>query len=265
MFFLTTLPNYNPMKRKLRSAHMLTKLSGRCANSSACLAHFRLFDKLFMLNGGSFFHPRFPQTLLTYTRTICKTNKTMASCWLNLPLDYIITKKAQNVRMGKGKGSRKGACAYQRAGTIFCALGGIRPGISNKVLRFLRARVSTHVLMLSGASGVIDTPLVRFGGDRYARLAQYPVNASPQPRTARVLSPVLKVAAMLTKVNRLKTRFFLKQLLQKTRWVPKTWRYRALRVRAPFFNFSWKPRRGLLRTVIFRGLKAQRKPALYVV
>ncbi len=60
--------------------------------------------------------------------------------WLNLQVATPLTRKPENVRMGKGKGARAGLCANVRPGTALLAFSTLRHGQMLRMLRWAGAR-----------------------------------------------------------------------------------------------------------------------------
>ena len=75
-------------------------------------------------------------------KKIFKFYKSLTKFWYNLYCSYIITKKALNVRMGKGKGSRKGRVCYVKSGVSMIELNYCRLGILLYLFKYIKVRCS---------------------------------------------------------------------------------------------------------------------------
>jgi ribosomal protein L16/L10AE len=89
-----------------------------------------------------FLHPRCLESIYTYTRRIFNIPQKSTKFWLNLHACHLVTRKALNVRMGKGKGSKLGVNARIAAGTCIVRAMFCRLGLWSRYLRFVNARCS---------------------------------------------------------------------------------------------------------------------------
>lgn len=78
-------------------------------------------------------------------RKIFKNFKSISKFWIYLNVNYIITKKPLNVRMGKGKGSRKGLLSLVKSGNSILELKYCRLGLFLKIFKYISIRCSFNV------------------------------------------------------------------------------------------------------------------------
>jgi ribosomal protein L16/L10AE len=76
-----------------------------------------------------FLHPRCLESFYTHTRKLFNIPQKSTKFWLNLHACHLVTRKALNVRMGKGKGSKIGMNAVINAGTRLIGLNFGRLGL----------------------------------------------------------------------------------------------------------------------------------------
>jgi large subunit ribosomal protein L16 len=83
-------------------------------------------------------------------KKVFKSSKSITKFWIYLNVYYIITKKPLNVRMGKGKGSRKGRLSLVKSGNSLIELKYCRFGLFYKLYRYISVRCSfnTNYLFL---------------------------------------------------------------------------------------------------------------------
>lgn len=81
-------------------------------------------------------------------RKIFKNFKSISKFWIFLNTFYIVTRKALNVRMGKGKGSRKGLLSLVHSGSSILELKYCRLGLFLKLYRYISIRCSFNVKFL---------------------------------------------------------------------------------------------------------------------
>lgn len=77
-----------------------------------------------------------------------KNFKSISKFWIYLNTKYIITKKPLNVRMGKGKGSRKGLLSLVKSGNSILELKYCRLGLFLKIYKYISVRCSFIVKFL---------------------------------------------------------------------------------------------------------------------
>ena len=73
--------------------------------------------------------------------------ETLRRFWFNLQVARVLTEKALNSRMGKGKGGRTGLIAYVRGGVLLFAVSSLRLGLLQALHRKLRVRCNFPVLL----------------------------------------------------------------------------------------------------------------------
>jgi hypothetical protein len=78
---------------------------------------------------GGFLNTRCVSYFFTYCKKLYRLSQKTSKVWLNLPSTNILTKKALNVRMGKGKGSKFGINARVYPGNVILAAAYVRPGL----------------------------------------------------------------------------------------------------------------------------------------
>ncbi len=61
--------------------------------------------------------------------------------WVNLQANINVTRKPENVRMGKGKGTRKGVRAYVYSGTFIFRVSSMRKSLISFFFKKLQVRV----------------------------------------------------------------------------------------------------------------------------
>ena len=84
--------------------------------------------------------------LLSHSKRVLRWPKHMSRTWVNIPRKHILTKKAINTRMGKGKGSRAGICARLQGGSLLAAYAEIRQAQQVRLNRWLRVRVPFNII-----------------------------------------------------------------------------------------------------------------------
>jgi hypothetical protein len=77
----------------------------------------------------------------------------MVRFWVNLQASIQVTRKPENVRMGKGKGARKGMRAFVRVGTFLYKITSLRVGLMSYFYKKLQVRVPFKL-------GVVGQPSV---------------------------------------------------------------------------------------------------------
>lgn len=82
------------------------------------------------------------QSFIVRFRNTFKPFKSITKFWFYLSSFYIVTKKALNVRMGKGKGSRKGTLALIKSGNSLVELNYCRLGLLLKLYKYISVRCS---------------------------------------------------------------------------------------------------------------------------
>ncbi len=75
-------------------------------------------------------------------KKVFKFSRSITKFWIYLNVYYIITKKPLNVRMGKGKGSRKGRLSLVKSGNSLVELKYCRFGLFYKLYRYVSIRCS---------------------------------------------------------------------------------------------------------------------------
>jgi hypothetical protein len=100
-----------------------------------------------------FLHPRCLESMFIYARKLFKVPQKSTKIWINLHACHLVTRKALNVRMGKGKGSRIGLNIRVRAGSSVVAINHCRLGLWHKLTRFIRVRCSFRVCAVISGVG----------------------------------------------------------------------------------------------------------------
>ena len=246
MFFVRRLPTFNPLKRRVRKPEYT--LAGRGVSTVSALAgwreipqHLTSFSCTFELTQGCFFHPKVTKTTYHYIRKLCYISKTSSVLWLNFPFDHILTRKALNVRMGKGRGSRKGACARLWPGTIFCAIKGSRLGLWKKTKRFLAVRSSALIAMQVNPNALSSSRHpgragVKAGQSFLTSLATTLLDPARPPqisRQRRVVFSLLTSIRLIQRTKKLKVIKTIQKITRRSYWSP-TRRRRQRRLRRPF-------------------------------
>jgi len=140
MFLRRVMPAGSTQKSR-RSVDVLhTRLSVK----SFKLPQFSLF---FIAQQGGFLSTRCVSYFFTYSRKLLQLTKRSTKLWFNIPSTHAVTRKALNVRMGKGKGARIGVNAKIIAGAPILALSAVRRGLWLKLNRFIRARCSFRIFI----------------------------------------------------------------------------------------------------------------------
>lgn len=97
----------------------------------------------------------FLERLYTRTRRLCPTLTTLRRFWINLQGVSVLTRKPENVRMGKGKGSRAGVQVRINPGVTLVAFSAVRRGTLHAFYRRLRVRCRFPIgVQYPGSSGV---------------------------------------------------------------------------------------------------------------
>ena len=86
------------------------------------------YNSITALSSG-FLHTRCLELFYTHIRKLLGVTKRSVKFWLNLHACHLVTRKALNVRMGKGKGSRIGINARISAGNRIVGISFCRPGL----------------------------------------------------------------------------------------------------------------------------------------
>jgi len=84
---------------------------------------------------------RLVEYVYIWLKKMIKYPTSMVRFWVNLQASIQVTRKPENVRMGKGKGTRKGMRAYVHTGTFICRLTSVRRGILDFFFKKLQVRV----------------------------------------------------------------------------------------------------------------------------
>ena len=147
MFLLRNLPKHNRQKTRVSNVTTLVANPSHAGfdmqNSQlSALSHIGSFSFFVVAVSGGFLHPKCVNYLYTYSKKVLKLSKHTTRLWVNVPATRVITRKALNVRMGKGKGGRYGINCAVRAATTLVAVQGSRPGVLQRIYRFMRARSS---------------------------------------------------------------------------------------------------------------------------
>lgn len=150
MFLMRQVPEKNKQKNRITyKCPLLVNPASFSFDYKRCthtpLNHLANFQYFIVALSGGFLHPRCTAQFFTYTKKLLKIVKKTTKIWINLPVTHIITKKALNVRMGKGKGGRKGLNAPIHGNTTLMAVLGSRPGLWKKIFFYVRARCSFKV------------------------------------------------------------------------------------------------------------------------
>lgn len=114
-----------------------------------------------------FLHPRCLELIVTFARKSLNIPQKSTKIWVNLHACHLVTRKALNVRMGKGKGSRIGLNARVSAGNRIIAVNFCRLGLWVKLVRFVRARCSFRLCETRGSSGSFFIAQGRSGSFRF--------------------------------------------------------------------------------------------------
>ena len=79
--------------------------------------------------------------IYVWLKKITKYPMGLVRFWVNLQGNIQVTRKPENVRMGKGKGARKAMRAYVHPGTFLFRVTSMRKGLMEFFLNKLRVRV----------------------------------------------------------------------------------------------------------------------------
>ena len=82
-----------------------------------------------------------------WARRIVQPVLTLRRFWVNIQVAQIITQKPVNVRMGKGKGGRKGVAATIQAGTTLVGFSALRLGLLQVARTRVQVRCNFKVLV----------------------------------------------------------------------------------------------------------------------
>ncbi len=80
------------------------------------------------------------ERLYINARRVCPYLTTLRRFWVNVQCAIPVTRKPENVRMGKGKGGRSGMQARITPGLTLVAFSAIRPGTLRAITRRMRVR-----------------------------------------------------------------------------------------------------------------------------
>lgn len=111
---------------------------------------------VFALSSG-FLNFRMVSNFYIRFKKIFKFFKSITKFWYNLYCSYIITKKALNVRMGKGKGSRKGRVCYVKSGAPIIEMTYCRLGLLLYLYKYIRVRCSFKIFYMQNRFKLIST------------------------------------------------------------------------------------------------------------
>lgn len=97
--------------------------------------------------------PSVVERLVIWGKRSSTTANTLRRFWVNLQIAQTVTQKPLNVRMGKGKGGRKGVVARVNAGATLLAFSAIRLGVLKALARRIQVRASFKVCLASIKGG----------------------------------------------------------------------------------------------------------------
>ena len=90
--------------------------------------------------------------IYVWLKKIVKYPMGLARFWVNLQGNIQVTRKPENVRMGKGKGARKAMRAYLHPGTFLFRVTSMRKGLIEFLLNKLQVRVPFRLSVFGGVS-----------------------------------------------------------------------------------------------------------------
>lgn len=164
--------------------------------------HLPLFQYYLRALGCGFLSTRCIAYFFSYGRKLLRLAKKTTHLWLNLPSAHLVTRKALNVRMGKGKGARLGINARIRSGAFVVASAGVRGGLWRKLVRFVRARCPFRL-----HAGCANTVAINLGSRwRYT----VPAGSWQPPRALHLhvrryaTVQIAELYAVLRRLNRIK-------------------------------------------------------------
>jgi hypothetical protein len=176
------------------------------------------FDSFVVALRGGFLNSRCVTYFYTHCRKTFRVNKKSTKLWLNLPAANVISKKALNVRMGKGKGARLGVNARVYGGNFLVAILGARGGLVTRVVRFLGARCSFGIRLLLNAE--LQHPYrntVQAGG---AGVYSLDSNCALNSKSFAIMSKryavpqIFELYAMLRRLQRVKLYLYFSRLFK---------------------------------------------------
>lgn len=88
------------------------------------------------------------ERLFIWAKRLVRHPNTLARFWVNIQVCQVVTKKAANTRMGKGKGSRVAVVGKVSSGTTLLAVSRLRSGLISKVVRQIQVRCHFRVAAL---------------------------------------------------------------------------------------------------------------------
>lgn len=83
--------------------------------------------------------------LFTWAKRVIYYPNTTSRFWVNLQINKVITRKAANTRMGKGKGGRVAMLGFVTSGTVLLALSKIRQGKQKRLTRQIKVKIPFSV------------------------------------------------------------------------------------------------------------------------
>jgi len=116
---------------------------------------------VFAVNAG-YMALRLVEYTYIWLKKITRYPVSLVRFWVNLQAGIQVTRKPENVRMGKGKGSRKGMQARVRVGSFLFRVTSLRSGLLQFFYKKLQVRVSFRLGIFGsvGDHGFYGTPYV---------------------------------------------------------------------------------------------------------
>ena len=180
---------------------------------AAPVARLRPFQWFMRALCGGFLSTRVVAYMYTYGRKLLRLSRKTSQLWLNLPSAHAVTRKALNVRMGKGKGARLGLNARVRVGALVLAAAGMRVGLWRKLARFVRARCGFRVYV--GGARTAAVPLAGRGGWGAAAAGGWRAPRAQHLQVRRYVTPQIEeLYAVLRRLNRVKMLVYFLRLFQ---------------------------------------------------
>jgi len=109
---------------------------------------FKFWPGIFTLNSG-YMALRLIEYIYIWLKKATKYPTSFVRFWVNLQANIEVTRKPENVRMGKGKGTRKGMRAFVHAGTFLFRVTSLRKGAMLFFLKKLQARLPLKLRLYS--------------------------------------------------------------------------------------------------------------------
>jgi hypothetical protein len=156
---------------------------------------------------GGFLNTRCVAYLFTYCKKLYRLSQKTSKVWLNLPSTNILTKKALNVRMGKGKGSKFGVNARVYPGNIVLAASAIRPGLWQKTVRFATARCAFRLyakIVAPTYFSMLTTNTTMLGSNTPHPVSRVRVKSTRLSTPRYIVPQIFELYGMLRKLRKIK-------------------------------------------------------------